>query len=152
VPDEPRRPSRARAVRAFLIAPLAAPALYWLLATAEAIADPVRRPSAFQAPFVALAVVVAFGAPVSYAATLAAGFPAWWMLRRPAGPAVVGLIVLGALTGAATAWLMAPWLSGELVSIPLPPWEGAALGAASAALFFRMARSRPPSRSTGESH
>jgi hypothetical protein len=36
-------------------------------------------------------------------------------------------------------FVIAPWLHGHLVSVPLAPWHGGILGAATAAVWWRLA-------------
>lgn len=128
-----------RLVSASLIAPLTAPVLYYLGALIAALLDPVRRESVGQSLLSGLAVVLAVGAPIAYAATFGAGLPALWMTRR-AGPLTIGRTVLvGLLAGVGVSIVIAPWLRGELVSIPLAPWHGGLLGAATAAVWYWLA-------------
>jgi hypothetical protein len=128
-----------RLVSASLIAPLAAPVLYYVGALIAALLDPVRRGSVGQSLLSGLAVVLAVGTPIAYAATFGAGLPALWIVRR-AGPLTIGRTVLvGLLAGVGVAIVIAPWLHGELVSIPLAPWHGGLLGAATAAVWYWLA-------------
>jgi hypothetical protein len=128
-----------RVVRASLIAPLTAPVLYYLMALVAAIADPMRRASAGQSALTALALVLAFGAPVAYAATVVVGLPLLWIVRRVAPLTLARTILVGFVVGVAVATGLAPWLSGDLVSIPLPAWQGVLLGGASAAVWYLLA-------------
>lgn len=129
-------------VRGLLIAPLAAPILYWTTALAFALADPGRRHSALQAPFSGLGYILAFGAPIAYAATLVAAMPAVWMVRRAGRRALIALLALGASVGLVTTVALGPYFKGDLLSIPLPPLEGAVLGATSAGVFWWLATAR----------
>jgi hypothetical protein len=97
-----------RLVSASLIAPLAAPVLYYAGALTAALLDPVRRGSVGQSLLSGLAVVLAVGAPIAYAATFGAGLPALWIVRR-AGPLTIGRTVLvGLLAGVGVAIVIAP--------------------------------------------
>lgn len=129
-----------RAWRATLIAPLVVPLLYWAGSLAAALADPVRRPSAGQNLWSGLAFVFAFGSPVAYAATLALGLPALWLVRRLWRLTLATTVAVGLLAGSGVAAVLAPSLRGELVSVPLPVWSGALLGAAAAAAWWALAR------------
>src|SRR5437899_12590378 len=111
-----------RVVRASLIAPLTAPLLYYAMAMVAALIDPVRQASAGQSMFTGLAPVLALGAPVAYAATFVIALPLLWIVRRVASLTLARTILVGFLVGVVVATALAPWLRGELVSIPLPPW------------------------------
>jgi hypothetical protein len=123
-----------------LIAPLVAPALYWLSTLAFALADPARRGSVLGQAFSGLGVIMTFGVPIAVAATLIAAGPASWLIRRSGPRTPAALTVLGAATGVVTSLIVTPLLRGELFSVLLPPWAGAALGAASAAAFWWLSR------------
>jgi hypothetical protein len=128
-----------RPVWASLIAPLTTPVLYYAAAFVVAFLDPVRRASIGHNLFSGLVVVMAVGAPIAYVATVAAGLPALWIVRR-LGPLTIGRTVLvGLVAGIAVAILLAPSLHGELFSIPLAPWHGGLLGAATAAVWYWLA-------------
>jgi len=131
-----------RVVRASLIAPLTAPVLYYAMAMITALADPVRRVSAGQSFLNGLALVFALGAPVAYTATFLVALPLLWLVRRVAPLTLARTILVGFLVGVAVASTLAPWLRGELVSIPLPPWQGAVLGGASAAVWYGLSLER----------
>jgi apolipoprotein N-acyltransferase len=128
-----------RFTRASLTAPLTAPLLYYSIAIVAAILDPVRRASAGLNLFSGLALVLAFGAPVAYAATFALGLPLLWLVRRVAPLTLARVILVGFLVGLGVAMGLAPWLRGELISIPLPPLQGGLLGSASAAVWYWLA-------------
>ncbi|HEX7796784.1 MAG TPA: hypothetical protein VF456_20620 [Vicinamibacterales bacterium] len=128
-----------RLVRASLIAPLTAPVLYYAMAIGAALLDPLRRASVSQSLLNSLVLVIAFGAPIAYVATLGIGLPLLWIVRRVAPLTLARTILVGFLVGVAVASGLAPWLRGELVSIPLPPWQGALLGGAAAAVWYQLA-------------
>ena len=128
-----------RFVRASLIAPLTAPVLYYAMAMAAALVDPLRRASSSQSSLNGLALVMALGAPIAYVATLGIGLPLLWIIGRVAPLTLARTILVGFLAGVAAATLLSPWLRGELVSIPLPLWQGALLGGASAAVWYWLA-------------
>ena len=133
-------------VRASLLAPLTAPALYCFGTLAAALIDPARRGSAFQDLGSGITVVFLFGSPIAYAASFGAALPALWLLRR-AGPLTwLTVVLVGLAVGAGTAAILGPPLKGELISVPLAPWHGAVLGGAAAGVWYRLARldrSRP---------
>ncbi len=129
---------RKRLLLASLVAPLATPLLYWLGLIASAAADPARRNRLGDGLFWALAWVFRAATPIAYAATLGA-LALLWLVRRFGALTLYRTVLVGALVGTITAALMQPGLHGELFSVPLPPWEGALLGAASAAAWWRLA-------------
>jgi hypothetical protein len=135
---EPHEVSETRAsgaLRALVIAPLAAPVLYWAGAVLTSVADS-SRPFSLRTAASALAVVVAVGAPISYAAAGVAAIPAVWMLRRWGNRALSAVLLVGAIAGALTALIVQPYLRGELFSVILTSWHGAVLGSTSACLFW----------------
>jgi hypothetical protein len=117
--------------------------LYWSMQFVTALANSSRRHLALQSPLSSLAFVFAFGAPVAYAATLAIGVPAHF-LARGKNPRLVTILLCGAFTGVATALLLHPFLTSDLFSIPLTPAHGAALGAATGAVFWYCVRAPSP--------
>jgi hypothetical protein len=125
-------------IRAILIAPLVAPALYWIMMFIAAVADPNRRAPALESPISGLAFVVVFGGLISYVVTLIAGVPTYLLLRRAGILRLGSLLVAGVCIGLATAIILRPFLHGELFSIPLTPLQGATLGAAVAAAFWAL--------------
>ena len=125
-----------RVVRASLIAPLTVPLLYCIGSLAGALGDPTRRGSAGQNLAGGVALVFAFGAPVAYAATVCVGQPALWLVQRLGSLTFGRTVVVGLVVGFVTAAGLAPWLRGDLVSIPLPPWSGGLLGATAAAVWW----------------
>jgi len=127
-------------IRAFLVAPLAAPALYWIIAFITAVADSNRRGQALGSPFAGIAFIVVFGGLISYAVTLIAGIPAYLLLRRAGILGLGTLLLAGVCIGIVSAVALAPYLRGELFSIPLSPLHAAALGAAVAAVFWALVR------------
>ena len=129
-------PRAGRLLRAFLIAPLAAPAAY---VGALLIVDTVRRGLPSTRAAADLVVVVAtVGLPVAYAATVLTAVPLYFLLRRIGRATRRFIWTIGAIIGTAVAALLAPQLRGELFSIPFPWWAGSALGVVSAELFWRV--------------
>jgi hypothetical protein len=126
-------------VRASLIAPLTAPLLYCVASLAVAVADPVRRTWVAHNLASGVALVFAFGAPVAYAATFGAGLPALWLMRRFGSLTIGRTVLVGVVVGFGIAAALAPGLRGGLVSVPLAPWHGGVLGAATAAVWWRLA-------------
>ncbi len=127
-------------MRATVIAPLAVPLLYCLGRLAAVFADPLRRASAGQNLASGVGLVFAFAAPVAYAATLGLALPALWLVRRLWRLTLVTTVAVGLVVGWGVAVALELRLRSDLVSIPLPPWSGALLGAASAAVWWRLAR------------
>jgi hypothetical protein len=123
-----------RQLKALILAPLTAPVLYWLGSVVSAAADPGRQVS-LRALADGLSIILLIGGPVAYAAAIVAAAPAFYLLRRAGRRAVPLVLGLGTVIGIVTAILLRPYLRGELLSIILTSWQGAALGCASAAVF-----------------
>jgi hypothetical protein len=87
-----------------------------------------------------LVMILAFGAPIAYAATLVFGVPVYWFLDRRNALRGVPIVATGAAAGLVTALVVEPQFRGELFSIPLGPWRGMALGAATALVFWWLSR------------
>ena len=97
---------------------------------------PDRRRQALQAPFHGLDVILAFGAPIAYAAALAAALPGWRLLRMRGRLAPVVIGMFGAATGVVTVHVLRPHLGGDLFRVVLTPVQGVVLGGASAVWFW----------------
>lgn len=123
-----------RYFKALAIAPLTAPLLYWMASVLVGIAD-LDRTVAPRSAAEGLSVILLVGGPVSYLAALVAAAPAIVMLRRWGASAVPGVLAVGAVVGAVTAIVLGRYLRGELFSVILTPWQGAALGGASAGVY-----------------
>src|SRR5260221_4332122 len=117
-----------RIVRATVIGPLVVPLLYWTASLAGALADSGRRGYAGQNLWSGLAFVFAFATPVAYAATLALGLPALWLVRHLWRLTLATAVVVGLVVGSGVAAVLAPNVRGEPVSVPLPAWGGAPPG------------------------
>jgi hypothetical protein len=130
--------------RAFLLAPMTAPVVYWLWMVGTAI---VQGPSSrlADAPG-ALPIIMAFGLPVAYAAAALAGAPAYVVARRLGERGGFAVAIVGAVTGAVVSLLLAPYFRGELFSIPLPVSLSAGIGAVTAFVWWRVARGAPGGR------
>jgi hypothetical protein len=126
-------------LRAFLVAPLVVPILYWAGLLLQALADPDRRRAALEAPFAGLGYVLAIGTPIAYAATLVASVPAIWLVRHAGKWALAAMVVLGGVVGLVVTLVLSPYLRGDLFSVILSPLGGAGLGAASAGAFWWLA-------------
>ena len=126
-------------LRAFVVAPLVTPILYWAGTLALALADPNRRRMALQAPLGGAGYILAVGAPIAYAATIVAAVPAIWLLRHAGRWALRAMLLLGGIVGLVTAVVLSPYLRGELFSVILSPLGGAGLGALSAGVFWWLA-------------
>ena len=136
-----------RFLRAFLLAPLAAPVLYWAWHLVAAVASgPDGRRAVLQKPLRELGIVMAFGAPIAYGAALVAALLGFRLLRLRSGlaPALIGL--MGAATGVATTIVLHPLFGGgDLFRVVLTPVQGAVLGGVSGALFWWLwTRGHPP--------
>ena len=129
-------------LRAFLLAPLAAPLGYWLglllWGVVEAGADRNAMPGGIGGALRLLGYVLAVGAPIAYGTTLVGGVPVYLALRRLGRLGRLPLWIGGATLGAVVALLLAPSLRSELFSIPFPWWTGVALGVLVAELFRRL--------------
>jgi len=125
-----------RPLKAFVLAPLTAPTLYWFISLGSAIADPNRRYAAFNGLLTSFAAVMAFGAPISYAATFAFGGPAYVLLGRRNALRLGPIVLVGTFAGLITALVVQPQLRGDLFSVSLGPLHGLTLGGASAFVFW----------------
>jgi hypothetical protein len=130
----------SRVLRAFLLAPLAVPVVYWADMLVETVmADPSRRTSLIEA-LRELTIVVLFAAPVAYAATVVVGLPAYLLLRRMRAFRGEIMAGLGAVAGVVVALALKPHLGGDPFRVRLGSWRGALLGAAAALVFWYLAR------------
>jgi ABC-type branched-subunit amino acid transport system permease subunit len=123
----------------FLLAPLAAPVCYWAWNLAAGLLEsPERRHAVLQSPLREPLVILAFGAPIAYAAAAVALLLGWPLLRLrgPRLPAATALA--GTVSGVVTAVLLKPHLGSDPFRVILTPLQGAVMGAASAALFGLM--------------
>ena len=132
-------------LRAFAIAPLAAPVAY----IATTIADGLAR-GMFGAGATLLLVKAAFliGAPISYIATVTLGGIGYLVTRHTRLQSAAGTVITGGLAGAASSFILAPAFHGELVSIPLEPWRGAICGGSVAAAWWWIAQGPRSTRSS----
>ena len=130
-----------RPLRAFALAPLAAP----IACAAALLADMLVRsllgngasPSARSA-FDLVVAVGTIGAPLAYGAALIVGAPLYLVLRR-FGAVTRWTVWFGAaVIGAVIALFLQPRLRGDLFSVPFPWWVGAALALVSAEVFWRL--------------
>jgi hypothetical protein len=151
-PDDNDAPSGRRLLRAVLIAPLTAPAVY----AAFVVGSMLTRALFGSAPLSSLGgagelvvAIAALGVPVAYGAMLLAGAPIYFILRRRGSVAAQALWITGAAIGAAVAMLLAPQLRGELFSIPFPWWAGSLLGVLCAEVFRRLLSTRGTERDGG---
>ena len=129
-------PRGKRLLVAFLIAPLAAPVAFIVVALGvQALRSGI--PSTRSVADLAMAVF-ALGAPLAYLATLVVGAPMYFILRA------LGLlhrwtVWLGAASiGAVVAIALAPHLRGDFFSVRFPWWAGTLLGIVSAEVFWRV--------------
>ena len=129
--------------RAFIIAPLTAPIVYWLEMPLERL---VREGSArgFLGPS-PLPIMILVAAPFAYGATLVAGVPLY-LVARDRRLRFDLTVALGALLGAVMGVLLQPGFRGELFSVLLGPWRGALMGGATAAVWHLVLGPRPGPR------
>jgi hypothetical protein len=130
-----------RPLRAFLLAPLAAP----IACAAALLVDTIVRgmvgnesPPSVGSALELVMVVGMVGAPLAYGAALLIGAPLYVVLRR-SGFLTRWTVWLGAaVIGAIVAQLLQPHLRGDLFAVPFPWWVGAALALVSAEVFWRL--------------
>jgi hypothetical protein len=131
----------ARLARAFLVAPLAAPAACTVaLVGGDFLQGIFGGPSShsLRAALGLAAGIFAVGIPLAYAATLVAAVACLFIFRTRGSLSRPVLWALGAVVGCATALVISPILRGELFSIPFPWWAGALLGLCSAETLWRL--------------
>ena len=90
-----------------------------------------RQPAAFDL----VVGVFAVGTPLAYAVALLVGMPAVLVLRRYGLLSRWALWAVGGCLGCVVSFGLAPYLRGELFSIPFPWWAGSLLGITSAEVF-----------------
>ena len=136
---------RRRLIRAFLVAPLAAPVGYAmglaLLGLIRVVSGAASVPSIGSLVSVT-GMIAAIGIPVAYAAALVGAAPVYVVLRRLGVVSSMTLWMTGTVIGVVVALLLAPQLKGELFSIPFPIWVGALLGLLCADVFQRLLSTR----------
>lgn len=130
-----------RPLRAFLLAPLAAP----IACAAALVADMLVRglagtasPPSATAVLELIGVVGMVGAPLAYGAALLVGVPVFLVLRRFDAITRWTVWLGAAVIGAVIAVFLQPRLRGELFSVPFPWWVGAALGLVAAEVFWQL--------------
>jgi hypothetical protein len=114
-------------IRGLLIGPLVAPVAYWIGVLANAWRNGARL-EWFQA-LRELVMIVPYGLPVAYVATLVWGAPILYGLRRLGWLRAPVLIAAGAIGGTIVAILFAFDQQGSLFHVIMPLSAGAALGA-----------------------
>ena len=119
-------PSVRHPLRGFLIGPLVVPLAYWLGGMVYVGLRPDLRLDGAQA-LRELMLILAFGLPIAYLATLVWGVPALYLLRRLGWMRAWTVIVAGASAG--TIASMASRKSSRLVRLQkrsnLAPWSAA---------------------------
>ena len=141
-------------IRAFALAPLAAPLAYVCVLLASVVIPAFGRapwPS-FAALGGLLLAVGGVGIPTAYAAMLLAGLPSYLLLRRLGAVRRATLWLVGGTIGTVAALLVAPLVRGDLFSVPFPWWAGTALGLVSAEVFWRLLSSPATLRPAPRSH
>ena len=131
---------RRRLIRAFLLAPLTAPAVYAAALIVVGVVRSIQGRGSFSVGGVVavLGLVAMVGVPVAYVATLAAGLPMYLLLRRLGMVSGLVMAIVGATIGVAAAIIIQPQVRGEMISFPFPIWVGAVLGLLSAEVFRRL--------------
>lgn len=128
-----------RFLRAFLLAPLAAPTIFWAWrGIAGLLEGEDRRRAVLNSPLRELGVAILFGAPVAYLAALAALAIGFRLLRMQGARGAAAMTVLGAAVGVATTVVMRPHLGGDPFRLVLTPLQGAVMGSGSAAFFWAL--------------
>jgi hypothetical protein len=118
-------------IRASLIAPLAAPLIFWLR---------------YLAAVDGLPAILAFGSVIAYGAMLTMGLPALALLALFNALTLFRTLALGIAAGLAVAHVFQVGQQGALFPVMLPYWLGGVIGAGCAALWWRLAS---PERSVG---
>jgi hypothetical protein len=140
--------SLRRAVVPFLLAPPVAPVLYWAWTFLAGVAEsPERRHAVLQSPLRELLVILAFGAPIAYAAAAVTLLLGWPLLRLRGSLLPAATALAGAMAGLLTAAVLKPHLGSDLFRVELTLPQGAVLGAGSAACYALLwMRKRRPLR------
>lgn len=114
-------------IRGLLIGPLVAPVAYWIgvLLFARRDASGLDWYRALRE----LGVIVTFGLPVAYAATLLLGVPMLYGLQRLMWLRGTSLVAAGVLGGIVVAAVFAAGQQGALFPVIMPLYAGAVLGA-----------------------
>ena len=135
----------ARHLKAFLVAPLVAPAACAAGLLLGELGARGSIPSTRSGLTLVLGVF-AVGTPIAYLAVLLAGAPLYFLLRRIGAVHRWTLWTGGIAIGVTVALLLTPALRGDLFSVPFPWWAGAAIGFLCAETFRRLA---PPAGGGG---
>lgn len=114
-------------IRGLLIGPVITPFAYWIGVMAYAWVSDFRL-DWFQA-LRELAVIVAFGLPIAYAAAFVWGAPVLYALHRVGWLRASTAIGAGAIGGTIVAMLFAVGQQGSLIRVHMPLPAGALLGA-----------------------
>ncbi|MEO8653093.1 MAG: hypothetical protein ABI409_03115 [Ramlibacter sp.] len=135
-------------IRGLLIGPLAAPFAYWIGVMAWAGLVEARF-DGFQA-LRELKLILVFGIPIAYAAALAWGAPALYLLHRLGWLRPAPVVLAGAVGGIGVAALFALGQQGSLIQVRMPWAGGAAIGALAAFATWRAGQDRHlPDDATG---
>ena len=119
------------------MAPLAAPLLYLLANAVRGVAGGAEA-HAFR--FKEAAVILGFGAIMSSVAAIFIGIPAVAVLAYAGELTRTRTLAIGFVAGLAVAQVMQASQQGAFVPVWFPYWFGAVGGAASAGLWWRIAR------------
>ncbi len=127
-------------IRGLLVGPITPPIAYWVVASAHALANGSQF--SWLEALRELAVVAAFGVPISYAVALIWGAPVIYALHRLGWLRASTLIVTGALGGL----IVALWLYFEqryaLFQVWMPTPVAILLGALAGGVTWRAGQSR----------
>ena len=132
-------------LRGFLIGPLVVPLAYWLGGMVYVGLRPDLRLDGAQA-LRELMLILAFGLPIAYLATLVWGVPALYLLRRLGWMRAWTVIVAGASAGTIVALWFAFNQQGSLFLVRMPVPAGAALGALAGAACWWAGQGRAERR------
>jgi hypothetical protein len=131
---------RRRLIRAFLLAPLVAPAAYAVVLLVISVGRSIVGHGGGSLSAIAgiVGLVAIIGTPIAYVSALAAGFPAYLVLRRVGLVSHLWIALVGAAIGVAAAIVIQPQVRGEMISFLFPMWVGGLLGLVSAEAFWRL--------------
>ncbi len=132
-----------RIVRAFLLAPLAGPALVWL---AGALLPHSGSVESAPAALRALGVMVLFGAPLAYGAALVVGLPTLWWIKASRRVSAWPCLAAGAAGGILVVAVAGPSTVFFAGQGPGDYLAAALIGGAAGAVFWWIGLKPKPTR------